>query len=96
MACSTWSDRQEPGLNLDAIETMRDALQVAATCGGSYVALPDAVRNRCLDLCFALDEQGDRRLIGILEAAEKESRLFSRLWARPPRRGKSHTPKSRN
>jgi hypothetical protein len=63
--------RQEPRLDREAIDAMREALQVAATSTREYPALPDAVRNRCLEMCFALlDEHGDSRLIGILDAAE--------------------------
>ena len=53
---------------------MRQALQVAVDPGGNYPKVPEAVRNRCLDLCLALDSQGDRRLLDILDAADGRDR----------------------
>jgi hypothetical protein len=66
--------RKEPRLEQDAIDAMGKALRIAAAPDGAYLAQPEAVRNSCLDLCFALEEQGDRRLIGILDAAEERAK----------------------
>jgi hypothetical protein len=60
--------RQEPALDREAIEAMREALHVAADPEGDYHALPGAVHNQCLALCFSLHEQGDGRLLDILDA----------------------------
>jgi len=70
--------RQEPPLDREIIEAMRKALQVAAGSGGGYLAVPEAVRNRCLELCFALEKQDDTRLIKILDAAEGRSGVGGR------------------
>jgi hypothetical protein len=61
---------QQPSLDREMIDAMRKALQAAADPGGDYLVAPEAVRNQCLDLCFALERQGDARLIEILDAAE--------------------------
>jgi hypothetical protein len=63
--------RREPRLDRETIDGMREALQVAASLSGDYAALPQTVRDCCLEMCCALDdEQGDSRLIRILDAAE--------------------------
>jgi hypothetical protein len=63
--------QRSPRLDRSTIQEMREALRVAGDPGGDYLALPEAVRNRCLGLCFALEQQGDGRLIEILDAAER-------------------------
>jgi hypothetical protein len=68
--------RQSPPLDRNEINEMRVALQVAADPNGNYPALPEAVRNRCLYLCMTLsDEQGDRRLLDILDAADRKREI---------------------
>ena len=62
--------RDDQPLDADMIHAMRQALRAAAEPQGDYLAAPEAVRNQCLDLCFALDRQGDGRLLDILDAAE--------------------------
>jgi hypothetical protein len=62
---------RSPPLDRESIDEMREALRVASGAGGDYLALPEAACNRCLELCFALEKQGDRRLIDILDAAER-------------------------
>jgi len=57
--------------NTDAITEMREALHVAIDPKGDYPALPETVRNHCLYLCFALEKQGDTRLLEILNAADQ-------------------------
>jgi hypothetical protein len=66
--------QQQPRLDREMIEAMRRALQAAADPAGDYGAVSEAVGNRCLELCFALEGQGDQRLIGILDAADRRSR----------------------
>ena len=61
-------------LDHEMIEEMTKALQEAAGSGSGYRNLPEAVSNRCLDLCFALEERDDYRLIVILDAADARSR----------------------
>jgi hypothetical protein len=63
----------EPRLDPDTINAMRDALCTAATPDGDYLAVPEAVRKHCVEMCLALDDQGDSRLLGILDAAEGRS-----------------------
>ena len=62
--------RKDPPLDRDTIKAMAVALRAAASPGGDYLAIPEAIRDNCVDLCLALAEQGDNRLIGILDAAE--------------------------
>jgi hypothetical protein len=62
--------RREPRLDREAIDAMRAALEIAAAASGDYAGLPEAVLTRCVEMCIALDEQGDSRLLGILDAAE--------------------------
>jgi hypothetical protein len=69
-AIHAYVQRQQPPLDREIIEAMRKALQVAADPGGNYHAVPEAVQYRCLELYFALERQGDGRLIGILDAAD--------------------------
>jgi hypothetical protein len=76
--------RREPPLDSEAIEAMREALHVAAAPEGGYLALPEAVRNRCLEMCFALDERGDGRLVGILDAAEGRGVAGDPIYDRYP------------
>jgi hypothetical protein len=66
----TYLQRHDPPLTIDAIEDMRDALYLAAA-GEGYMAAPETARDGCLALALALDAQGDRRLVDILDAAEK-------------------------
>ena len=61
---------QKPPLDREMIDAMRQALQVAVDPGCDYLGVLEAVRNRCIDLCLALDSQGDRRLLDILDAAD--------------------------
>jgi hypothetical protein len=63
--------QHEPRLDPEAMNAMRQALHVAAVSAEEYLALPEAVHDRCLEMCFALDEQGDSRLIAILNAAHR-------------------------
>ena len=70
--------RKEPRLDRDAIEEMSAALRKAAAPDGDYLGLPEAVRTDCLELCLALDEQGDGRLVAILDAAEERSAELER------------------
>jgi hypothetical protein len=65
--------RREPRLDREAIDEMRTALQVAHTSPDNYMALPEAVRRHCLEMCLSLDEQGDDRLLALLDSAEKRS-----------------------
>jgi hypothetical protein len=62
--------RKAPLLDRDALEAMANALRVAAAPDGAYLSLPEAVRDNCVELCLALADQSDHRLIGILDAAE--------------------------
>jgi hypothetical protein len=66
--------RQMPALELETIDAMREGLRVAADPAGNYRGLPDAVQKACLKLCLGLEEEGDRRLIGILDAADARAR----------------------
>ena len=65
---------QKPPLQHEIIEGMTKALQAAAGPGSSYPDIPKAVYNRCLELCIALDERGDSRLLEILDAADARSK----------------------
>jgi hypothetical protein len=67
--------RRDPPLDAETIDAMRRALRAAADPGGDYLAAPETVRNHCLELCFALERQGDGRLINFLDAAEARSRV---------------------
>ena len=69
---------QVPAPELEMIDAMREGLRVAADPAGDYRALPDAVRNRCVEMCLAPDEQGDGRLLNILDAAEGRGDLGKR------------------
>jgi hypothetical protein len=69
-----YMQRQKPPLDRPLIEAMRQTLQAATDPAGDYLGMPEAVRNRCLDLCFALDSQGDGRLLDILDAADARGR----------------------
>jgi hypothetical protein len=66
--------RHRPRLDQETIDAMRDALRVAATFDGNYQAVPDVIRNQCMDMCLALDIQGDSRLFGIIDQADKLAR----------------------
>src|SRR6202022_3234458 len=70
--------RREPPLDREIIDAMRKALQVAAGSGGGYAAVPDAVRTRCVEMCLALDAEGDSRLLDILDAAEARAKIGDR------------------
>jgi hypothetical protein len=63
--------RKELPLDQNMIVPMGAALRAAGVREAGYGALPETVRNGCLDLCFALDEQGDSRLIRILMMRRK-------------------------
>jgi hypothetical protein len=73
-AIHDYVQRQKPPLDREMIDAMRQALQTAADPGGDYLELPEAVRNQCIDLCLALDRQGDVRLLDILDAADGRDR----------------------
>ena len=62
--------RKEPRLERETIDAMREALNLA-DASDKYAALPEEVRNRCIDLCLVLAEHGDNRLLDILDAAEQ-------------------------
>jgi hypothetical protein len=62
--------QHEPRLERQAIDAMREALEIAAAPGGDYLAVPDAVRTQCVEMCLKLDQQGNTRLLEILDAAE--------------------------
>lgn len=62
--------QREPRLEREEINTMREALFVAAAPAGNYRAVPDVVQRLCIEMCFKLDEQGDRRLLEILDAVD--------------------------
>jgi hypothetical protein len=62
---------QQPPLDREIIDAMRQALDVAAAPAGDYLAQPEAVKRRCLEMCFAFDRLGDSRLLDILDAAER-------------------------
>ena len=63
--------QQLPRLDRNAILEMREALHVVGDPGGDYLAVPEAARWHCLEMCLALDKGGDSRLLLILDAAEK-------------------------
>jgi len=65
---------QKPPLDHEMIAAMTKALQVAAGPGNGYVDIPQAVYNCCVELCMALDERGDSRLLDILDAADARSK----------------------
>jgi len=68
-------ERRVSPLDLEKIEGMREGLRVAADPAGNYRALPEPVQKACLELCFGLEEVDDRRLIGILDAADARSKV---------------------
>ena len=70
--------RKELRLGRDAVEEITLAVRTAAEPEGDYLALPEGVRTSCLELCLALDEQGDGRLLAILDAAEERSAHLER------------------
>jgi hypothetical protein len=74
-AASVHKYLQRQPLDREMIGAMRKALQAAADPAGDYLAAPEAVRNQCLDLCFALEREGDGRLLDILDAAEARSQV---------------------
>jgi len=63
---------------------MREALRLAGDAGGGYLTLPEGVRDRCLELCLALEKQGDRRLIDILDAAERRGLAADPIYEQYP------------
>lgn len=67
--------RQEPRLERQEIDALREALQLAAARDKTYSALPEATHNRFLDLCLSLDEQSDSRLVPIFNAAENAHKM---------------------
>jgi hypothetical protein len=71
-------------LDLETIEGMREGLRVAADPTGNYRALPEPVQKVCLELCFGLEEMGDKQLIGILDAADARSRTPATIGGRVP------------
>lgn len=58
--------RREPRLDAETLREMRRALEIAAAREGDYLAVPDAVRSRCVLMCFELDARGDSRLLDII------------------------------
>jgi hypothetical protein len=73
--------RKEPPLDRETIDAIREAVEIASAPAGDYRALPEAVRNLCLELCLALDERDDSRLLGILDIAEVRN-VHDRVLAR--------------
>jgi hypothetical protein len=71
------AERRVLPLDLKTIEGMREGLRAAADPAGDYLALPEAVQKACLGLCFGLEALDDRRLIGILDAADARSRAVA-------------------
>jgi hypothetical protein len=65
---------RKPPLDREMIDAMTNALQAVVGSGSGYRDIPEAVHNRCLELCMALDERGDDRLLEILDAADAPSR----------------------
>jgi hypothetical protein len=43
--------RQQPPLDRETIDAMRQALEVAGAAGGDYLAQPEAVQRCCLEMC---------------------------------------------
>jgi hypothetical protein len=74
VAIHDYVQRQTPPLDRGMIDAMRQALHAAADPGGDYLGALEAVRTRCIDLCLALDSQGDGRLLDILDAADGRGR----------------------
>jgi hypothetical protein len=62
---------ERPPLDREIIDAMRKALEVAAAPAGDYLAQPEAVQRRCLEMCLAFSKLGDNRLLDILDAAER-------------------------
>jgi hypothetical protein len=63
--------QHEPRLEPQAIDAMREALEIAAAATGDYLAVPEAVRTRCVEMCLEFDRQDDSRLLEILDSAER-------------------------
>jgi hypothetical protein len=72
-AIRDYAGRREPRLDPETVREIRRALEIASSPDGDYLALPEAVRIGCVDMCLALDARGDSRLIGILDTAEGRS-----------------------
>jgi hypothetical protein len=68
-----YAARQVPPLDLETIAAMREGLRVAADPAGDYRRLAESVQKACLQLYFGLEEEGDRRLIDILDRADARS-----------------------
>jgi hypothetical protein len=64
---------KQPQLEAEEMTAMAEALRVAAARDGTYLKLPEAVRDECTRLCLALDQQSDPRLLEILNAAEERA-----------------------
>ena len=69
--------RQESPLDRQEVDTLREALQLAAARDKMYAALPETTHNRFLELCWGLDEQGDSRLVPIFNAAESMRKAYA-------------------
>jgi hypothetical protein len=76
-AVHDYVQRKEPRLERETIDAMREALNLAGT-PDRYSELPEAIRNRCIDLCLVLAQHGDNRLLDILDAAEQRSAVRDR------------------
>jgi hypothetical protein len=67
------------GLDRDAIEGLRQGLEIAASAPLEYRELPKTVQDRCVDMCLALfEEQADSRLLDIVDAAERAGEIEKR------------------
>ena len=64
---------KQPQLDAEQMKEMAEALRVAADRDGTYLKLPETVRDVCTRLCLALDQQADPRLLEILNAAEERA-----------------------
>jgi hypothetical protein len=67
------------GLDRDAIDGLRQGLEIAASAPSQYRDLPKTIQDRCVDMCLALfEEQGDSRLLDIVDAAERSGEIDKR------------------
>jgi hypothetical protein len=67
------------GLDRDAIDGLRQGLEIAASAPAQYRDLLKTVQDRCEDMCLALfEEQGDSRLLDIVDAAERSGAIDKR------------------
>jgi hypothetical protein len=67
------------GLDRDAIDGLRQGLEIAASAPAQYRDLLKTVQDRCVDMCLALfEEQRDSRLLDIVDAAERSGEIDKR------------------